>query len=408
MVIDAASRARRFPARALLAWVLTVPLGVASPAFADTWALAQWGFGPLDALVEGPGTASIPAQSFDLFQSGTVTGAVSASAQVDQLNLGTSAAFSTLNTTPIVIVQAVSRARAQTGDLLTAYGLSAGTPGFIAFRGTVSGSNVATLSATTGASVGATTTSVYTSLTGYRTDTNNFAPSSGTTPNYDWIVFLPEFGSPEHTAVPVELLFPITYETPAGFYFVLLSSIRIEFDPTVAVTFDAASDFGSTFTITDVELQDQDHMPVPNASLTASSGTTYPGMGSPTTTTTTLTGATTTTTQPVMCVGLVGLARAQCVLDAAAAAALCTEPIPAAVEKALRARLDGARAALTRAIAATGRKQARLTKAVGRKLRALAARAGKAAKSKNPKKQITAACGASLEELATTAAGNLP
>ena len=106
--------------------------------------------------------------------------------------------------------------------------------------------------------------------------------------------------------------------------------------------------------------------------------------------------------------GLVGLARAQCVLDAAAAAALCTDPIPAAVEKALRARLDGARAALTRAIAATGRKQARLTKAVGRKLRALATRAGKAAKSKNPRKQITAPCGASLEELATTAAGNLP
>jgi hypothetical protein len=133
-------------------------------------------------------------------------------------------------------------------------------------------------------------------------------------------------------------------------------------------------------------------------------------MGSATTTTTTPTGATTTTTttQPVACVGLVGLARAQCVLDAAAATALCTDPIPAAVEKALRTRLDSARATLGRAIAATGRKQARLTNAVGRKLRALAARAGKAAKSKNARKQITASCGVSLGDLATTAAGNLP
>lgn len=149
-------------------------------------------------------------------------------------------------------------------------------------------------------------------------------------------------------------------------------------------------------------------MPVPNASLTALSGTTYPGVSSGATTTTTLAGGTTTSTLPPVCAGLAGLARAQCVLDAAASAPLCPDAIPDAAQTALRARLDSARAAVSRAIAAAGRKQTRLIKVTARKLRALAGRARKAARSKNPKKNISAACGVGIASLATGVIAELP
>lgn len=72
------------------------------------------------------------------------------------------------------------------------------------------------------------------------------------------------------------------------------------------------------------------------------------------------------------------------------------------------AALDATGGLLDCAIAATGRKQARLAKAVRRKLTALGVHAESAAKSKKATRRISTSCGASIAQLAAIALQDLP
>jgi len=116
------------------------------PAAADTFARAEWQFGVDGDSHSGPRSAEIVPQSFNLDDA--FIGAVSASAHADYLTLGSSAAFSTTNSTPTAITEAIARAFAETMDELAPHGLPAGSAGFLVYKATVSGTNTATLSPT--------------------------------------------------------------------------------------------------------------------------------------------------------------------------------------------------------------------------------------------------------------------
>jgi len=384
-------------------------IGLAGSAAADTFASAQWYFGANQDYQTGVSSAAIPLQSFDL-DNHSIVGAVSATAHADYLSLGSSAAFSTTNSLPTPVIEGLARATAETLDIFTAHGLPAGTAGFLVYKASLSGSNTATLGPTNaGEQITWGGAEVHTSVIGYRGTVAEVGPLTGLAPLYDYPVYLPAFTGVQYMNVPIELAFPIQYETPAAFYVLMTSIAKITFDPSVAETFDGASGFLDTFTIDAIELQDANHQPVPGAALTAASGTVYPGVGSVTTTSTTPGGSTTTTTLfGADCAGLSGLAHAQCLIAAAVAGPLCSDPIPPGVTKAFVAQLTAAGNLLERAGMASGRKQARLVKAVRHKLAALAKRATAAAKSKKPKRRISAACGASIGQLAGAAADDLP
>ncbi len=388
-----------------------------APAAADTFASAQWKFSTLGDFQTGPGAASIPLQGFNLAD-GTMVGSVAASAHAEYLTLGSAAAFSTMNTTPTIVTEALTRALAETMDVLTPHGLPAGTPGYLVYKATLTGTNAAMLSPTfAGDHIDGGAVYVQTGITGYRVPAEGAPPADGSPPgNYEYPVYPDPFMAAQYQGLPIELVFPIHFETPNAFYVLMTSLVNIQFTPTVAETFDGASSFLDTFAITALELQDENHQPVPGASLTAASGTAYPGVATATTTTlggstTTTTGGsgTTTTTMPGgACAGLVGLAHARCLIGGAVAGPLCTAAIPAPVSKALAARLGATSALLDRAIAATGRRQARLVKGIRRKLAALTARAEAATRSRNAGRRISAACGASIAQLASAAREDLP
>ncbi len=136
-------------------------------------------------------------------------------------------------------------------------------------------------------------------------------------------------------------------------------------------------------------------------STTTSTTTTFPGESTTTSTTTVGATTTTTTTVPALpCTGFSGLARARCQLAAALAQPLCgSEVVPSAVYRAVRAKLEGANSALGSALTATGRKEKKLQHRAVNDLVAAGARAAKAAKAKNPRRQVSAPCAATLGRL---------
>jgi NHL repeat-containing protein len=136
-----------------------------------------------------------------------------------------------------------------------------------------------------------------------------------------------------------------------------------------------------------------------------------PSGGGTTTTTTTVPGATTTTTTTLpggaACDGLAGLARARCRIEAATSGALCVDPVPAAVMRALDAKLAAADRFLGRALDATGKKQSRLVNKARAKLVATSHKAAAAAHAKSARKRITPACAASVGTLVSTIEADL-
>lgn len=394
----------------VLAGLVVAPVGSVR---ADVFTSARWYFGPDAEYVTGTGIASIPPRGFDL---GNYTGTASAGAHADYLVLGSAAAFSTLNASPTIYTEALARAIAETRDVLTPHGLPAGTAGFLVYKLRVSGTNAATLGAThAGDSIGATAIEVFTWIVGYRGPANDTTPLNGLGPLHDWVVFLPDLTSASVEDVPVEAVFPITYETPASFYLIMTSLARIIFHPAAdAVTFEGVSDFSGTLIVEAIELRDADHQPVPGASLTSASGTAYPGAGGATTSTvvsTTLPLPPTTTTVPPAadaCDAEVGLARPRCRLAAALAQPLCADPEPSKTMRVVAGRLAAVDRLLDRAIGATGGKQAKLVKRARRALAAASSRASAAIDAKRAKKRISAACGAAIAAVVSAVESELP
>ncbi|MGH7896258.1 MAG: hypothetical protein ACREQL_16450 [Candidatus Binatia bacterium] len=127
------------------------------------------------------------------------------------------------------------------------------------------------------------------------------------------------------------------------------------------------------------------------------------------TTTTTAPGATTTTTVPAACVGLAGIPRAVCLLDAAIAAPLCgTETLPPKVDKGVRSRLGGARTQLANADGQSGKPLAKRLKRARRALAAAVTRASKAAAAKSTQKRISTDCAGSIATIADRVMAELP
>jgi hypothetical protein len=133
------------------------------------------------------------------------------------------------------------------------------------------------------------------------------------------------------------------------------------------------------------------------------------GGGGTTTTTTTLPGTPTTTTLPggSACVGLAGLARARCLIEAAVSEALCADPIPGRLAQRLDAKLRSADQLLVRATTVSGAKRARFLKKARRILDAVLAKAEAASHAKSAKKRITPACAASIGTLVSLVEADL-
>ncbi|MFN8545387.1 MAG: hypothetical protein U0807_14430 [Candidatus Binatia bacterium] len=372
---------------------------------AEVFTNADWYFGTNSNYVSGVGSAAIPTESFNIDDA--LVGFVSAQAHADYLSLGTAATFSTTNTAPTPISEAVARSTAETLDILTPHGLPAGTPGFLVYELEVSGTNSATLSPThAGEQITSGGGVAYSAIVGYRAKPGDAVALTGSAPTYDVPAYLPPFQATRYDKVPVRLTFPITYETAAAFYVILTSRVDIDFDPTVAETFAGVTDFGGTATITALELQDATHQPVAGASLSASSGTQYPGVTSVTATTLT----TTTTTLPPgsTCDAVVGLARARCSLEQGIAGAICSDPMPASVEQSFRVRLVSVDGLLVRALGASGAKQGTLARKVRNKLAAVATKASAAARTKRAKKRISTTCSESIHGLVGEVVADLP
>ena len=127
------------------------------------------------------------------------------------------------------------------------------------------------------------------------------------------------------------------------------------------------------------------------------------------TTSTTIPGPTTTTLPlEAQCDGLVGVARASCVIRAALAEGLCgDERIPTKLDGALRRRLGVAADKLDAAVTETCRKRTRLLKnSCRRALTTVERQAGVAARSKRASKRISSSCEGNIGGLVgTTRAG---
>jgi hypothetical protein len=132
--------------------------------------------------------------------------------------------------------------------------------------------------------------------------------------------------------------------------------------------------------------------------------TTIPGA---TTTTSTVLETTTTTSLPP-CAGLAGLDRVRCRLAAALGQPLCgSEVVPPKLDRAVRAKLEAADAALGSAATAPGRRAKKLRRRAVADLRAAGIRAARATRTKNTARHVSASCAATIANLTGTLAQDI-
>ncbi len=206
----------------------------------------------------------------------------------------------------------------------------------------------------------------------------------------------------------IEMTIPFDFGTPADFavYGCSVASMAAFTDLAGTVSVD----FSHTAVIQRATVLDGSGQEVPGATVTSASGFDYLGAPAGTsTTTTTLTSPTTSTlVASAPCSGLAGIAGARCMLESALATPLCSDPVPAGLAHALQQKLGAADRLLGRATGASGAKQTRLVKKAKGKIAGVGHKAMAAVGARNPKKRITAGCGASIIGLVSTAESDLP
>jgi hypothetical protein len=176
--------------------------------------------------------------------------------------MGTAASFLVQSTgVSNVLNQALAEARSE--DILTPHGLPAGTLGRLVYTFDISGENRAELSGTGSDGF------ARTQLLGLVTNSFfGFNDRVLTLDAAEYDHFMPQFD------------FGIVYGEPNSVELRMISLSRVQLAPTVPVNFVGITNFADTITLSSVDLLDVDGRPVPNASLSAASGTRYPLTGS--------------------------------------------------------------------------------------------------------------------------------
>ena len=197
---------------------------------------------------------------------GNFTASGSAEARAGFLSMGTAASF-LAQSTDISNVLNQARAEARSEDIVTPHGLPAGTLGLLVYTFDISGTNHSELSTDSGGPIVIGDGFAHTQLTGSVFGSN---PQTLTLDAAEYDHFRPQFA------------FGIVYGEPTRIELQMQSLSRVQLDPTVPVNFLGVTDFADTITLSSVDLFDVDGRPVPNASLSAASGTSYPLTGSST------------------------------------------------------------------------------------------------------------------------------
>ena len=215
---------------------------------------------------------------------GNFTAAASAEARAGFLSMGTSAFFLAQSSGPSnVLNQAIAEARSE--DILTPHGLPAGTLGRLVYTFDISGQNHAELTGNISEGF------AHTQLLG--NVTNSFFRFNDRVLTLD---------AAEYDHFTAQFDFGIVYEEPNTVELRMISLSRVQLDPTVAANFQGVTDFDDTIILSSVDLLDQNGGPVPNASISAASGTLYPLAG---------TGGSITVPEPssvlLLTTGLIGL-----------------------------------------------------------------------------------------------------
>jgi hypothetical protein len=197
---------------------------------------------------------------------GNFTASGSAEARAGFVSMGTAASFLVQSTgTSNVLNQALAEARSE--DIVTPQGLPAGTPGRLVYTFDISGTNRAELSTDSGGPIAIGEGFAHTQLTGSVFGSN---PQTLTLNSAEFDHFKSQFA------------FGIVYGEPTSVELHMVSLSRVQLDPTVPVNFLGITNFADTITLLSVDLLDVNGRPVPNASLSAASGTSYPLAGSST------------------------------------------------------------------------------------------------------------------------------
>lgn len=193
---------------------------------------------------------------------GNFTAAGSAEARAGFTSMGTAASLLVHSTGPSnVLNQAIAEARSE--DILTPQGLPAGTLGRLVYTFDISGENHAEVSSINSEGF------AHTQLLGQVTNSFfRFNDRVLTLDAAEYDHFMPQFD------------FGIVYGEPNTVELRMISLSRVRLDPTGPANFAGITDFADTITLSSVDLLDADGRPVPNASLSAASGTRYPLTGS--------------------------------------------------------------------------------------------------------------------------------
>lgn len=230
----------------------------AGPAVAGLISSAEVSLCGQTVASSGSGAAFVLPVSADC---GNFTAAGSAEARAGFISMGTAASFLAHSTGPSNVLNQ-ARAEARSEDILTPQGLPAGTLGRLVFTFDISGENHAEVSSISAEGF------AHTQLVGQVTNSFfRFNVRDLTLDAAEYDHFMPQFD------------FGIVYGEPNTLELHMISLSRVRLSPIVAAHFTGLTDFADTITLTSVDLLDVNGQPVPNASLSAASGTRYPLTG---------------------------------------------------------------------------------------------------------------------------------